>query len=139
VDPKRRSGSFNRTGFREVEEQLKINEKLQYQLTQQTDINEHLNSNLFQKQLENEDLRQRLAYMETICGRDSQSIKDNISLETSKVDWAKVLLDPETDDMTVNVSREKIAHEIIRLRALCKKPLATANSTASSTVIAPEV
>ena len=31
--------------------------------------------------------------METICGRDSQQIKDNISEATSSVDWAKVLLD----------------------------------------------
>lgn len=39
-------------------------------------------------QLENEDLRQRLQYMETLCGKDSTLIRDNISEETSKVDWA---------------------------------------------------
>lgn len=36
--------------------------------------------------------------------------------ETSKVDWAQLLLDDHTDDMIITVSREKIAHEIIRLR-----------------------
>jgi hypothetical protein len=33
------------------------------------------------------------------------------------VDWARVLLDNTTDDMIICVSREKIAHEIIRLRS----------------------
>jgi len=37
------------------------------------------------------------------------------------VDWARVLLDPNTEDMIINVSREKIAHEIIRLRALASQ------------------
>lgn len=36
--------------------------------------------------------------------------------ETSKVDWAQLLLDDQTDDMIITVSREKIAHELIRLR-----------------------
>jgi hypothetical protein len=39
-------------------------------------------------QLENDDLRQRLTYMETITGKDSQMISDNITEETGKVDWA---------------------------------------------------
>lgn len=43
-------------------------------------------------------------------------IRDQISHETSKVDWAQLLLDDQTDDMIITVSREKIAHEIIRLR-----------------------
>ena len=43
-------------------------------------------------------------------------IRDNITDETSKVDWAKVLLDDNTDDMIISVSREKIAHELIKLR-----------------------
>ena len=32
------------------------------------------------------------------------------------VDWAWILLDDQTDDMVITVSRHKIAHEIIRLR-----------------------
>ncbi len=67
-------------------------------------------------QLENDDLRQRLTYMETMTGKDSQMISDNITEETGKVDWAQVLLDDATDDMIITVSREKIAHEIIKLR-----------------------
>jgi hypothetical protein len=55
--------------------------------------------------------------METLCGRDSTQISSNISAETSNVDWARVLLDQSTDDMIICVSREKIAHEIIRLRS----------------------
>jgi hypothetical protein len=43
-------------------------------------------------------------------------ISDNITEETGKVDWAQVLLDDATDDMIITVSREKIAHEIIKLR-----------------------
>ena len=43
-------------------------------------------------------------------------IRDNISEETSKVDWARLLLDDSTDDMIITVSREKIAHELIRLK-----------------------
>lgn len=54
--------------------------------------------------------------METLTGRDSAEISDNITSETSKVDWARLLLDTNTDDMIITVSREKIAHEIIRLR-----------------------
>lgn len=54
--------------------------------------------------------------METLCGKDSALIKDNISEETSKVDWARLLLDDQTEDMIISVSREKIAHEIIKLR-----------------------
>lgn len=67
-------------------------------------------------QLENEDLRQRLQYLEILTGKDSQMIRDNITEETQKVDWAQLLLDDNTDDMIITVSREKIAHEIIRLR-----------------------
>lgn len=54
--------------------------------------------------------------MEILTGRDSAEISDNITSETSKVDWARLLLDSNTDDMIITVSREKIAHEIIRLR-----------------------
>ena len=32
------------------------------------------------------------------------------------MDWAKLLLDEGTDDRVINVSREKIAHELIRLK-----------------------
>jgi|LauGreDrversion4_2_1035121.scaffolds.fasta_scaffold136286_1 hypothetical protein len=66
--------------------------------------------------LENEDLRQRLQYLETLTGKDSAFIRDNISEETSKIDWAQLLLDEKTDDMIISVSREKIAHQIIQLR-----------------------
>ena len=75
-----------------------------------------LKSDLFQKQLENEDLRQRLQYLETLTGKDSTMIRDQISNETSNVDWAQLLLDDQTDDMVITVSRDKIAHELIRLR-----------------------
>lgn len=51
-----------------------------------------------------------------MCGRDSSSIKDMVSEESGKVDWARILLDQGTDDMIISVSREKIAHELIRLR-----------------------
>ena len=76
---------------------------------------------MFQTQLENDDLRQRLEYLETLCGRDSSFIRDNISDESSKVDWARVLLDEGTNDMIISVSREKIAHEIIMLRNEVKR------------------
>jgi len=39
-----------------------------------------------------------------------------ITEETGKVDWARILLDQGTDDLIINVSREKIAHELIKLR-----------------------
>lgn len=37
---------------------------------------------MYQMQLENEDLRQRLQYLETLTGKDSQMIRDNITEET---------------------------------------------------------
>ena len=83
-------------------------------------INYGLKSQLFQKQLENEDLRQRLIYLETISGRDSSSIKDMVTEESSNVDWARILLDQSTDDLIINVSREKIANELIKLRTELK-------------------
>ena len=83
-------------------------------------INDGLKSQLFQKQLENEDLRQRLIYLETISGRDSSSIKDMLTEESNNVDWARILLDQSTDDLIINVSREKIANELIKLRAELK-------------------
>jgi 5-bromo-4-chloroindolyl phosphate hydrolysis protein len=43
---------------------------------------------LYQMQLENDDLRQRLQYLETLTGKDSAFIRDNISEETQKIDWA---------------------------------------------------
>ena len=62
-------------------------------------------------------MRQRLAYVETLAGRDSGSIKEMVTEESSKVDWARLLLDESTDDVIITVSREKIAHEIIKLRS----------------------
>jgi len=47
-------------------------------------------------------------------------IKDMVTEESSKVDWARILLDQSTDDVIINVSREKIAHELIRLRTEVK-------------------
>lgn len=55
-----------------------------------------------------------------MTGRDSSSIKDTVTEETSKVDWARILLDQSTDDLIINVSREKIAHELIKLRTEVK-------------------
>lgn len=52
-----------------------------------------------------------------------------ISDESSKVDWASLLLDENTDDMIITVSREKIAHEIIRLRTENKHLQMQTNST----------
>ena len=76
-------------------------------------INDSLKTKAFQQQLENEDLRQRLSYLETIAGRDSTSISEMVTAESSRVDWARLLLDRDTDDMIITVSREKIAHELI--------------------------
>ena len=89
---------------------------LRTQIREQGFTIDGLKSDLFQKQLENEDLRQRLQYLETLTGKDSSMIRDQVTQETSKVDWAQLLLDDQTDDMIITVSREKIAHELIRLR-----------------------
>ena len=43
-------------------------------------------------------------------------IRDQVAMKSNKVDWAQLLLDDQTDDMIITVSREKIAHEIIVLR-----------------------
>ncbi len=51
-----------------------------------------------------------------MTGKDSGFIRDNISEETSKIDWAQLLLDDNTDDMIISVSREKIAHQLIKLK-----------------------
>jgi hypothetical protein len=61
---------------------------LRTQLQQQAFVTDGLKSDLFQKQLENEDLRQRLQYLETLTGKDSTMIRDQITDDTSKVDWA---------------------------------------------------
>jgi len=52
--------------------------------------------------------------MEAMAGKDSSGL--TVTEETSKVDWARILLDESTDDMIISVSREKIAHELIKLR-----------------------
>lgn len=67
--------------------------------------------------------------METLTGRDSSMIKDMITEETSNVDWARLLLDERTDDVIINVSREKIAHELIRLKTEIKHMKANGNSS----------
>ncbi len=74
-------------------------------------------------------MRQRLQYLETLTGRDSSMIKDMITEETSSVDWARLLLDERTDDVIINVSREKIAHELIRLKTEIKHMKANGNSS----------
>ena len=51
-----------------------------------------------------------------MTGKDSTLIRDAISEETSNVDWARLLLDDNTDDMIITASWEKIAHELIRLQ-----------------------
>jgi len=61
-------------------------------------------------QMENDDLRERLQYLEAMTGKDSSLIRDTISEETNNVDWVRVLLDDNTDDMIITASREKIAH-----------------------------
>lgn len=43
-------------------------------------------------------------------------IRKQVSKDTSKVDWAQLLLDDQTENLIINVSRKKIAHELIRLR-----------------------
>lgn len=49
---------------------------LRSQLQEQSFKVDGLKSDLFQKQLENEDLRQRLQYLETLTGKDSSMIRD---------------------------------------------------------------
>jgi hypothetical protein len=70
-------------------------------------------------QQENDNLRQRIQYLETITGQDSSLFRDTITEETSsKVDWARLCLDLEnTEDRIISVSREKIGQELLRLRA----------------------
>ena len=75
------------------------------QLQDQMYINEGLKSNVFQKQLENEDLRQRLQYMEVLTGKDSGYMRDQASKDASSVDWAQLLLDDQTEDIVITVSR----------------------------------
>lgn len=55
-------------------------------------------------------------------------IKDMITEETSNIDWARLLLDEKTDDVIINVSREKIAHELIRLKTEIKHLKLNSNS-----------
>ena len=64
-------------------------------------------------------MRLRVQYLESFTGRNSSDIpKETSSSRGSKVDWAAALLDIEgTDNMIITVSREKIAREILRLRA----------------------
>ena len=65
-------------------------------------------------------------------------IRDQVSHETSKVDWAQLLLDDQTDDMIITVSREKIAHEMIRLRNENAKLRQQAGMTPSQTTSATD-
>lgn len=75
-----------------------------------------MKSQIFQMQLENDDLRARLLYMEALKGKDSFPYRDNSSSETGNIDWAQILLDENTDDRVINASREKIAHQLIKLK-----------------------
>ena len=71
-------------------------------------------------QMENEDLRNRIKYLETIIGKDSSLFRDTVTTEesSSKVDWARLCLDLEnTEDRIITVSREKIGQELLRLRS----------------------
>jgi len=66
--------------------------------------------------LENDQLRLRLQYLESLSKINTQDFLS--ATEASRVDWAAALLDTEhTDDMIITVSREKIAREILKLRA----------------------
>jgi hypothetical protein len=81
-------------------------------------------------------LRQRLQYLESVTGQDTSSLAQDpiISAESSKVDWAKVLLDDGTDDMIISVSRQKIASELIALRAQVKQLKHSGSQMSQSTV-----
>jgi chromosome segregation ATPase len=76
-------------------------------------------------QLENDDLRARLAYLESMTDIDSQMIRDNINEESNrKVDWAQYLftLEATQEDLRIlAASKDKIAHEILRLRTDIQK------------------
>jgi len=62
--------------------------RLQEKLNYQSHVIETYKVEVFQMRLENEDLRMRLQYLETLTGKDSAFIRDNISEETQKIDWA---------------------------------------------------
>jgi regulator of replication initiation timing len=62
--------------------------RLQEKISQQSYQIQNYKVEVYQMRLENEDLRQRLQYLETLTGKDSAFIRDNISEETSKIDWA---------------------------------------------------
>jgi len=62
--------------------------RLQEKLNYQSHVIETYKVEVFQMRLENEDLRTRLQYLETLTGKDSAFIRDNISEETQKIDWA---------------------------------------------------
>ena len=58
--------------------------------------------------------------MESVTGRDSQMFRDTVGAGDSKVDWVQYLLSLEgsPDDMRIlAASKDKIAHELLRLRA----------------------
>jgi hypothetical protein len=75
-----------------------------------------LKKEIGQMGLENDNLRGRLEIMEAVSGKDSQLLQDSISGDTSKVDWAALLLDDKTDDLIISASREKIGHYILQLK-----------------------
>lgn len=70
---------------------------------------------------ENDDLRERLQYMEAMTGWDSQNLRDLVSEEgQGRVDWAQFLLNMENkkeDIKILSASKDKIATELIKLRA----------------------
>ena len=68
-----------------------------------------------QLQFENDDLRERVQYLEVVTGKDSQLYREQVS-EESKIDWAQLLLtseDSQEDIRILAASKEKIAHEIL--------------------------
>lgn len=60
-----------------------------------------LKKNLGQLELENWNLRERLELLEAASGADSQMIQDAVSGDSSKVDWAALLLDDKIDDLII--------------------------------------
>eukprot|EP00347_Sterkiella_histriomuscorum_P001052 403373517 len=79
------------------------NSKLQEKINYQGYQIQNYKREMYQVQLENDDLRQRLQYLETLTGKDSSMIRDNITEETNNVDWAQLLLDDNTDDMIISI------------------------------------
>jgi hypothetical protein len=60
-----------------------------------------LKKQMGQLSMENSDLRERLELLEATTGSDSQMLQDAVSGDSSKVDWAALLLDEKVDDLII--------------------------------------